>query len=435
MAPARYLLGIFDPLASALADALKGSVDFVVGSLLKLVGAALLGLVKQFMAPLLLYTPAVVPDSSFVLQNGFIDRSSYITATIHEFVQRSLWLSGSLIALGIAVSALLMTTGFWPTLADAARDNLRRLILLAPAALLAPYLLQFVINVDALLYAVPCPHGPSTCLDMDWGLVFQVDASAFASGDMVNAAIGMAMIVTALALLFGLLYLAARFAVIILIASVSPLLFAALAFHFSRPLASKALAAFTSSVFYQFFALVLLKVGLTLMQAAAQEPSSLIPAWMVLLGCGVALTYLPKTLSAAGAALGGAARFQRLVGAAGAAALGGSALVARPIAAGAGRLAEGAAGRAAAGGRFAHAAAFHKAAKLSNRVHERSRDATRAAGNQVAEVMRSEWGWARARFRPLREPRGGATPPPPAPYAYPRRLPWRSRPADPPKKE
>lgn len=266
------LLGIVDSIGEAVANAIKGIIDFVVGALLKLVGAALLGLVQEFLAPMLLYTPAVVKDESFVMQNGFIDQSPYITTTIDDFYQRSLIISGGLVGLSVAVSAVMMMLGFLPALRDAARDNFSRLILFAPAAFLAPYILQLIINVNSLLYAIPCPQGPDGCLDMEWGDAFDLNFSAFSGGDMVNVATGLAMIITALALLYSMIYFAARFAVIVLVAAISPLMFVGMAFNFSRPMAAKLFSTFTSAVFYQFFGLVVMKLGLTLMRAAQASP-------------------------------------------------------------------------------------------------------------------------------------------------------------------
>lgn len=251
------LLGIVQAIADAIGDVIKGLVEWTVGFVLNLIATALLDLVLALLKPMVLYTPAVVNDESFVVSNGFVAMDPNITGEINTFYQRSLAISAGLIGLSVALSAVMLMLGFIPSLKDAAKDNFSRLVLLAPAAFVAPYILQMIINVNALLNLIPCPSGPVDCLTMPNSAYFSVG-----SGNPLSEAIG--KLITAVALLFSIIYFAARYAVIILVAAISPLMFVGMAFNFSRPMAMKLFSTFNSSVFYQFFGLTILKIGLDL---------------------------------------------------------------------------------------------------------------------------------------------------------------------------
>lgn len=251
------LLGIVQAIADAIGDVIKGLVEWIVGSIVNLIATALLDLVLAILGPMVLYTPAVVNDPSFVVNNGFVPIDTTITGEISDFYQRSLAISAGLIGLSVALSAVMLMLGFIPSLKDAAKDNFGRLVLLAPAAFVAPYILQMIININGLLDLIPCPHGPVDCLSLS-------NASYLSIGSGNPLADGIGKLVTAVALLFSIIYFAARYAVIILVAAISPLMFVGMAFNFSRPMAMKLFSTFNSAVFYQFFGLTILKIGLDL---------------------------------------------------------------------------------------------------------------------------------------------------------------------------
>jgi hypothetical protein len=251
------LLGIVQAIADAIGDVIKGLVEWVVGFVINLIASALLDLVLAILGPMVLYTPAVVDDPSFVVSNGFVSVDPVITDEIHEFYQRSLAIAAGLVGLSVAISAVMLMLGFIPSLKDAAKDNFSRLILLAPAAFVAPYILQMIINVNGLLNLIPCPQGPTDCLSIETAAYFSIG-----SGNPLADGIG--KLITAVALLFSIVYFAARYAVIILVAAISPLMFVGMAFNFSRPMATKLFSTFNSAVFYQFFGLTILKIGLDL---------------------------------------------------------------------------------------------------------------------------------------------------------------------------
>lgn len=120
---------------------------------------------------------------------------------------------------------------------------------------------------------------------------------------------------------------------------------------------------------------------------------SAIPAYAILIGTGVILTYLPKVLSGAMDSIGGAAGFKRAAMAvAGAAVTGGASMVAGAAAKGAGSVAAGAAGRAAAAGNMTKAARMTRVASLSNRVAERTENVTKSSFRQLSNTFKDEAG-------------------------------------------
>lgn len=123
------------------------------------------------------------------------------------------------------------------------------------------------------------------------------------------------------------------------------------------------------------------------------NPLSEIPAYAVLIGTGVILTYLPKVLSGAMESLGGARHFKRAAMATiGATITGGTSLAAGLAARGAGGAAATAAGRAAAAGNMTRAARLTRVASLSNQVGERSDNIARSSFRQLSNVFKDEAG-------------------------------------------
>lgn len=120
---------------------------------------------------------------------------------------------------------------------------------------------------------------------------------------------------------------------------------------------------------------------------------SAIPAYGVLIGTGVILTYLPKVLSGAMESIGGAAGFKRAAMAvAGAAITGGTSLGANLAARGAGSMAAGAAGRAAAAGNMTRAARLTRVASLSNKVAEKTSTVGHSSMRQLSNTFKDEAG-------------------------------------------
>lgn len=118
-----------------------------------------------------------------------------------------------------------------------------------------------------------------------------------------------------------------------------------------------------------------------------------IPAYAVLIGTGVILTYLPKVLSGAMDSIGGASGFKRAAMAvAGAAVTGGTSLAVGAAARGAGSLAAGAAGRAAAAGNMSRAAKLTRVASLSNKAAERTGTISRSSFRQMSNTFKDEAG-------------------------------------------
>lgn len=118
-----------------------------------------------------------------------------------------------------------------------------------------------------------------------------------------------------------------------------------------------------------------------------------IPAYAVLIGTGVILTYLPKVLSGAMDSIGGASGFKRAAMAvAGAAVTGGTSLAAGAAARGAGTMAASAAGRAAAAGNMSRAARLTRVASLSNKAAERTGSVTRSSFRQLSNTFKDEAG-------------------------------------------
>jgi hypothetical protein len=118
-----------------------------------------------------------------------------------------------------------------------------------------------------------------------------------------------------------------------------------------------------------------------------------IPAYAVLIGTGVILTYLPKVLSGAMDSIGGASGFKRAAMAVtGAAVTGGTSLAAGAAARGAGSVAASAAGRAAASGNMSRAAKLTRVASLSNKAVERTGSVTRSSFRQMSNTFKDEAG-------------------------------------------
>jgi hypothetical protein len=118
-----------------------------------------------------------------------------------------------------------------------------------------------------------------------------------------------------------------------------------------------------------------------------------IPAYAVLIGTGVILTYLPKVLSGAMDSIGGASGFKRAAMAVtGAAITGGTSLAAGAAARGAGSVAASAAGRAAAAGNMSRAAKLTRVASLSNKAAERTGSVTRSSFRQMSNTFKDEAG-------------------------------------------
>lgn len=312
-------------LAFSLTGFLEKLVEGVVNGfllLLQLIARGLLQLELTISEDLVLRTPAIGPhwfDSPFVVDIPGISGPDGI---IHHFYRQTMNVVLLGTALGLFISAIMLVAGFMPNWRAAAKENLLRTPLFLVMALMAPWFLQFFIDLNTMLVGIGFPDS-ATYVDLRDSLWDNLLAPRDL-GDQFGQLIG--LLVAAIALLIVMLELATRYGVILFIGAISPLVIMGLAFNFTRGFATKALKLFIAVVFFQGFTAIAIRLMLEVVVAYGDGGG--IATWALLSGMAATIAYLPKVLSGAGEAVANGSKVLKVTAAA---AIGGTAMAARGI--------------------------------------------------------------------------------------------------------
>ena len=254
--------------------------------------------------PLVLQTPVPTGFSFFTGNDAYLYYDPSISGPdgiIHQFYEKTSILAGFSLTLGLIFSGLLLGMGIandnWMA---AARDNLRRLLFTAPFIYLSLYMLQFVAELSALTTSMFLDEQTYNNFLLELPqLIINPGTPKFS--DEVGLIIGISM--TSIVLFLVLLELVARFAIMVFIPAISPLLVALSIFHWSRPMAQSALRLYVTAAFFQPALAICLNFTMTLVLAMRSNSSGTVAPWAILAGCAALMAYLPRLLSGVGSQL------------------------------------------------------------------------------------------------------------------------------------
>src|SRR5688572_21691425 len=307
---------------------IAGNLDFqflgILGSIKRAFQEALLFLARTFwvsfltlelyvLKPLVLRTPVPLPISFF---SGHADHIYYDPAIsgpdglIHEFYEKTSVLAGFAMTLGLLFSGFMLGLGITSeTWLATAKENLRRLIFLSPLIYLSIYMLQFVAELSAIVTSFFLDEAAYNDFLLELPqLIINPGTPKFS--DEVGLIIGLCM--TSLVLFLVLLELVARFAIMVFIPAISPLLFALLIFNWTRPMAHSALKLYVTAAFFQPALAICLSFTMTLVLSMRSGSSGTVAPWAMLAGCAALMAYLPRVLSGTGSQLSQAASAVKL---------------------------------------------------------------------------------------------------------------------------
>lgn len=296
--PSQVVLALnFGNLARAIGEAVANSIFYVLRLLLTAVVTALLWAIK----PLVLNTPAVINDPIAPLRpategdSGSPEVVPALIDVLQESHATTLTLAYSAMTLGLVISFVLLGMGIVPNWKEAAKENLKRVLIFGLLAGFSSYWFEFLIDLNNLAVAMVFSEQRYD------ELLNQLLGTLFKGGPLAdNFSITVGLAVTTVCLIIVVLELAARIGIIVFLTAIGPLIIMGYAFHFSRSFASKAMKLFVGAVFFQFFAAVAIRL---MMEVTVAWRDSDLPSWILLSGICATIATLPKLLVDAGGAL------------------------------------------------------------------------------------------------------------------------------------